>query len=82
MYHATRPATPGYDRVEAFLGRTHWTYANYVEAGRREFDDRGFKDTGTNPWEPCQREHYAQCYADLSCPRFKRGVAAAMGEAA
>ncbi len=59
-----------HERTELRLGRTHWTPADYREAGRREFDDLQYRNDGS-PWRPSDREHYADCYVRMFCPPAK-----------
>lgn len=69
--HAPYPR-PGCDSGEGFfhreerrLGRAGWTKAQYLEAGRAEFD-RLF--TASRAPTAGEREHYAQCFWRLNAP--------------
>lgn len=61
---------------EAAMGRTDWTPADYREEGRRAFDRAGFKQ-GFNPWQPSNREHFADSYMMIACPPAKRKASVA-----
>lgn len=61
------------ERAERKLGRTGWTYADYVAEGRLDFDAAGLKPARVSPFRPADREHWAKCFADMHCPLHKRG---------
>lgn len=61
-----------YERTEALMGRTAWTFADYLEEGRRLFDDRGPGQPGMERLHVSMREESAKAYARLSCPPAKR----------
>lgn len=56
------------DHHDALTGRIDWTRADYLRAGREEYD----RLTGGN--HPSQREHYAHAYFRINCPAFKRAA--------
>lgn len=60
------------ERTELRMGRAHWTIADYLNEGRREFDAL-YIDTGkASPWQPGNREEYARKYVQMFCPAGKR----------
>ncbi len=60
-----------FERTEALMGRTRWTFADYVEEGRRQFDNRGPGQPGTERLGDSMREEFAKAYARLVCPPAK-----------
>lgn len=60
------------ERTELRLGRAHWTVADYLAEGRREFDENHERLHGARPANPVDREHYARCYVQMFCPAGKR----------
>lgn len=63
---APAAALPHLEAAEQAQGRAHWTYADYVAEGRRDYAASG----RTNK---LHETRWAQAYANMHCPLSKRG---------
>jgi hypothetical protein len=70
-----------YDRTEVALDRVHWTYADYLDEGRRQWDERA-DDPQRRGQTPSDRERFARAFAEVSIPPAKRDAMRAAAMAA